>query len=200
MGRPLWDLYMRSGPRVRDVTTAAVDDVTPPALREQIQVAIDAAPATPGAVVYGCSGTDDCDRRVAGVQLIYAGLWTTRELIVTPPWETPPTETADLDVLAANTMVARGFELLAGTPAATQAVRTVQTFGRIQRGNTVPSKTLERDVLTLAVVAGSDEPASAELSAQLATLIEDSEDSMPQPAAVLDALDNGWTQTPQTGD
>lgn len=187
--------------RVRAVTTAAMADVTPPALREQIRSVIEAPSATPGAIVLACSPPTELDRRVAGVQLVYGGLWATRELIVTAPWDgDTPNETADLKALAANTMVARGFELLAATAASVQAVKTVQTFARSQRGATAPAATLEVDALTLAVVAGCEEPATTELTAQLEALVQDTDGAIPEPEAVLKRLDGAWTETIHPGD
>ncbi|APW96827.1 hypothetical protein CHINAEXTREME_03145 [Halobiforma lacisalsi AJ5] len=87
---------------------------------------------------------DDFDGIVthaAGVQLIYEGLRLTRALAHDEPWTTPiggqETETdadteADLEILAADILVARGFYLLSRTEAANTAVRTVQSFGRDQ--------------------------------------------------------------------
>ncbi|WP_049922578.1 DUF7114 family protein [Halopiger djelfimassiliensis] len=93
----------------------------------------------------------------AGVQLIYEGLRLTRTLAREEPWTqeeptadadttldasinadtrhaagTETTSDADLEVLAADILVARGFYLLARTEAAGTAVRTVQAFGRDQ--------------------------------------------------------------------
>ncbi|SFC65740.1 hypothetical protein SAMN05444422_11370 [Halobiforma haloterrestris] len=89
-------------------------------------------------------GADDFDGIVthaAGVQLIYEGLRLTRALAHDEPWTDPiggpETETdadteADLEILAADILVARGFYLLSRTEAANTAVRTVQSFGRDQ--------------------------------------------------------------------
>ncbi|MEZ3142515.1 hypothetical protein [Halobaculum sp. MBLA0143] len=123
--------------------------------------------------------------RAAGVQLIYEGLRLTRQLAHEEPWtdeEPPPTSVdatgavsaaaatpvgdgeavaADLGVLAADVFVARGFYLLARTEAARDAVGVVQRFGRdqtLRRSADDPAsldRSLETDVLELAVVAGS---------------------------------------------
>ncbi|ELY90395.1 hypothetical protein C483_12823 [Natrialba hulunbeirensis JCM 10989] len=82
----------------------------------------------------------------AGVQLIYEGLRLTRTLAHEEPWERPTTAdevsdgmdpaTADLAILAADILVARGFYLLAHTDAAEKAVQTVQAFGHDQTRRT----------------------------------------------------------------
>ncbi|ELY93102.1 hypothetical protein C482_20546 [Natrialba chahannaoensis JCM 10990] len=82
----------------------------------------------------------------AGVQLIYEGLRLTRTLAHDEPWEQPATPdkvsdsmdaaTADLAILAADILVARGFYLLAHTDAAEKAVQTVQAFGHDQTRRT----------------------------------------------------------------
>ena len=78
--------------------------------------------------------------QAAGVQLIYEGLRLTRSLAHEEPWtdlegersDLENGERGDLEILAADILVARGFYLLARTDAAGKAVRTVQAFGRDQ--------------------------------------------------------------------
>jgi hypothetical protein len=122
--------------------------------------------------------------RGAGVQLIYEGLRLTRTLARDPPWNRgrsltdgagdaaevpadpvvgPTAETltdADMAVLVADVLVARGFYLLARTEAAPEAVGTVRSFGRDQTvrrtsGDASLAANLERDVFELAAVAGT---------------------------------------------
>lgn len=98
--------------------------------------------------------------RAAGVQLIYEGLRLTRTLADGVPWERDPPHTdSNLDILAADVMVARGFSLLARTEAADKAVETVESFGRDQtdgqQGRAGPPHALEADVFELAVLAGT---------------------------------------------
>ena len=71
---------------------------------------------------------------------------------------------ADLDVLAADVLVSRGFYLLARTDAADRAVETVRSFGRDQTlrrdaenaaGAAALDRNLEADVFALAAVAGA---------------------------------------------
>ncbi|QLK24854.1 hypothetical protein HYG81_12115 [Natrinema zhouii] len=128
----------------------------------------------------------DCDREpariethAAGVQLIYEGLRLTRSLAHDEPWTATDADAsdADLGILAADILVARGFYLLARTDAAGKAVRTVQSFGRdqtrradLEAGSEASAGTgigtdggdpasidasLERDVLELAVRTGA---------------------------------------------
>jgi len=67
---------------------------------------------------------------------------------------------ADMSILVADILVARGFYLLARTEAAGDAVATVQSFGRDQTarrttGDESLDRDLETDVFELAVVAGT---------------------------------------------
>jgi len=125
---------------------------------------------------------DPVANRAAGVQLIYDGLRLTRRLAHDQPWvpdvatnghqpvdpvaaidageSTDDADAADLAILAADVLVARGFYLLARTEAADDAVAVVRAFGRdqtVRRETDDPSldRNLEADVLELAVVAGA---------------------------------------------
>ncbi|WP_440771874.1 DUF7114 family protein [Natronorubrum sp. DTA28] len=125
---------------------------------------------------HGAEYSDELDdtsgvaTQAAGVQLIYEGLRLTRVLAHDEPWIENGTaddsaERGDLEILAADILVARGFYLLARTDAAGKAVRTVQAFGRDQSrrtmgdsGETDPATidaNLERDILELAVLTGA---------------------------------------------
>jgi hypothetical protein len=136
--------------------------------------------------------------RGAGVQLIYEGLRLTRTLAQDPPWErarsltdgagetdvagvgadgTPLSDPdggdltdADMAILVADVLVARGFYLLARTEAAGDAVATVRAFGRDQTtrrtsGDSSLDRNLERDVFELAAVAGTTAVGGAPSSA-----------------------------------
>jgi len=131
-------------------------------------------------------GRDGITERASGVQLIYEGLRLTRSLVHDEPWtsedwtewdlsdvaadrppagerpddKTPATRAADIDVLVADILVARGFYLLARTEAADAAVGVVRSFGRdqtVRRETDDPSldANLEADVFELAVIAGT---------------------------------------------
>jgi len=173
----------------------AVGDVEPTELREQIEQHLDAISLFPGVLTIlsvragGGTGpaTDENDalldpvaRRAAGVQLIYDGLRLTRTLSHEEPWRTVEKATADLDVLVADVLVARGFYLLARTEAAEQAVETVRAFGHDQTlrettGSHTLDQNLETDVIRLAIVAGAGlrESGGASGVSKLATDITD---------------------------
>ncbi|WP_415378531.1 hypothetical protein [Halosimplex sp. TS25] len=76
------------------------------------------------------------------------------------PVATTEADAADMDILVADVMVARGFYLLARTEAAAEAVAVVRSFGGDQtRRRTTGDETfdgnLEVDVFELAAVAGA---------------------------------------------
>ncbi|GAB3667387.1 DUF7114 family protein [Halopiger thermotolerans] len=120
------------------------------------------------------SDADALVTHAAGVQLIYEGLRLTRTLAHEEPWRVVDDEAepdadaieSDLEILAADILVSRGFYLLARTDAADKAVRTVQAFGRDQTRRTAVAAdgtgdpaaidaNLERDILELAVQTGA---------------------------------------------
>ncbi|WP_436923368.1 DUF7114 family protein [Halosimplex amylolyticum] len=80
--------------------------------------------------------------------------------VPTDPTATTEADAADMDILVADVMVARGFYLLARTEASTEAVAVVRSFGGDQtRRRTTGDETfdgnLEVDVFELAAVAGA---------------------------------------------
>ncbi|ACM57772.1 DUF7114 family protein [Halorubrum lacusprofundi] len=167
---------MDDAARARDAACEALADVEPDQLREALEDRIANAAVTPGVLVLvtarAVDPTVDPDTvvdRAAGVQLIYEGLRLTRSVAHEEPWVTAATQEsdidADMDVLTADVLVARGFALLACTDAAAAAVEVVRAFGRDQtlreREGTDPAaataldRNLEIDALELAVVAGT---------------------------------------------
>jgi len=162
--------------RVRDAAHEAVDDIEPDRLREVLFDRLSAAPMTPAVLALVSArapetgvdtDTDGLAERAAGVQLIYEGLRLTRSLAHDEPWTLTDENDvngdidADLDVLAADVLVSRGFYLLARTDAADRAVDVVRAFGRdqtLRRGEGADvdalDRNLEADVFALAVVAG----------------------------------------------
>ncbi|MFC7167434.1 DUF7114 family protein [Halospeciosus flavus] len=138
---------MEEAEQARVAARDAVADVTPSALHETIDERLVASSMVPGALtvhaadaVPGDVDDDAVVRRAAGVQLIYEGLTLTRTLVGEEPWADVDLDAvgdldADLDVLAADVFVARGFRLLARTEAATGAVEVVREFGREQTEN-----------------------------------------------------------------
>jgi len=107
------------------------------------------------------------------------------EDVAAPDAETDLTE-ADMSILVADILVARGFYLLARTEAAGDAVATVQSFGRDQTtrrttGDDSLDGNLEADVFELGAVAGVTAvgvSASAGLREHVAGLAR-SEESLP---------------------
>lgn len=165
---------MEEAAAVRRAALGAVDDVEPAPLRERIETQLGDGSMAPGVLTIltvraldtaSTGGTDgmlldSVAERAAGVQLIYDGLGLTRQLADDEPWLSGGKDEADLAVLAADVLVARGFYLLARTEAADRAVGVVRAFGRDQthrRESDDPSydERLERDVLDLALVAGT---------------------------------------------
>lgn len=162
---------MEEAVRARAAARDALEDVIPMQLHDLIDDRLRTATMTPGVLTRLSARATDrdydpgaLDRRAAGVQLIYEGLDLTRSLARTEPWIDDAARTeADVDILAADVLVARGFYLLARTEAATKAVDTIRAFGRDEteretgRPDTVPGLTgraLEADVFELAIVAG----------------------------------------------
>lgn len=161
---------MDEAARARAAAREAVDETMPERLREVIHERLHEAPATPGALTLLAARASDrehdqesLDQRAAGVQLIYDGLQLTRQLARSNPWATTTDNAdADVDILAADVLVARGFYLLARTDAASKAVGTVQAFGRDEtdrfngRGSPdLDGRNLEADVFELAIIAGT---------------------------------------------
>jgi hypothetical protein len=187
--------------RTRDAAREALADVEPEALAGALDDRLADAPMAPGALVLLCAraldagaDADAVAERAAGVQLIYEGLRLTRTLAHEEPWLTGADSDidADLDIVAADVLVSRGFYVLARTGAADQAVETVRRFGRdqtLRRGEgdavdrTALDRNLEADVFELAVVAGvgvaggTPSPALREYAAGLAREFEGEADA-----------------------
>ncbi|MFO7833040.1 MAG: hypothetical protein R6V31_03020 [Halohasta sp.] len=161
---------MDTAARARAAAREVVADIEPRHLREVLFDRLANASMAPGVLVFlsaqASDPTVDLDglaERSAGVQLIYEGLRLTRSLAHDEPWTDTTTDEidADIDILAADVFVSRGFYLLARTEAATAAVDTVQSFGRDQtlRGRPAADaatldRNLEADIFALAVRTG----------------------------------------------
>ncbi|WP_435196447.1 DUF7114 family protein [Natronomonas sp. EA1] len=149
---------------VRRAALDAVADVAPDALRADLEGHIADGSLVPGILTLltarEAGVTADLDDRAAGVQLIYDGLRLTRRLAHDEPWTYGEDDAANMDILAADVLVARGFHLLARTEAAAAAVEVVRAFGQDQterRTADAPEELddrLESDVLELALIAG----------------------------------------------
>ncbi|WP_254861824.1 DUF7114 family protein [Halovivax gelatinilyticus] len=204
--------------RCRRATREAVTDVAPPPLCDRLRTEIDAHPLTPAVLTVESAlaadpnaDVDDVLSLAAGTQLIYTGLALTRTLAHDEPWgerldadgptvaDTTNRTAADLSIVAADVLVARGFSLLALTDASDRAVETVRAFGRDQTRRDNPEtdeaaidERLERDILELAVVTGAaavetePEPALVSFAADLA---DRSADTYPQPDQWLESID-----------
>lgn len=136
--------------------------------------------------------------RAAGVQLIYEGLRLTRTLAHDEPWADGGNDAArraDLDILAADVLVSRGFYLLARTETADRAVEVVRAFGRDQTRRRTAGvdpaaldRNLEADVFALAVAAGTTavgvDPGE-DLLDYAADLAREYEDDLPPPETAL---------------
>lgn len=172
---------MDEAARCRSAAGDAVRDIDPPALRRTIENSLDEGSMMPGALAIvtakAASATEpdleSVAQRAAGVQLIYDGLRSIRELAREEPWAgigadaTGDQDMEDVDekltesnlaVLAADVAVSRGFYLLARTDAAGKAVETVRDFGHDQTvagDSDSHDVNLEVDVLELAVIAGA---------------------------------------------
>ena len=184
---------------VRRAASDAIGTVEPRPLRETLRAELAECSPTPGVLVLASAravdGTVEFETvsdRAAGVQLVYAGLQVTRRLAGDPPWTTGDAATANLDVLAADILVARGAYLLAGTEASDAAVEVIRAFGRDQtrrEDDPTPNHDLELDVFDLAAVAGvtavgpGTPPQLLDWVAGLATSMDG--DGIPEPATLL---------------
>ena len=161
---------MDTAARARASAQEVVGDIEPKQLREVLFDRLAEASMAPGVLVFLSAQAGQptvelaaLDRRAAGVQLIYEGLRLTRRIAHDEPWADTDAEVidADVDILAADVFVSRGFYLLARTEASTAAVETVQSFGRDQTLGRRPDadsasldRNLEADIYALAVRAG----------------------------------------------
>lgn len=201
----------------RQAALGAVRDVEPAGLHERITEWLDQGSMVPGVLTIrfarattdsptahaesqsaGDELADPVGERAAGVQLIYDGLRLTRRLAHDEPWETGGGDDADLDILVADVLVARGFYLLAKTDAAGRAVETVRAFGRDQTrqqdsGEDSLDRNLETDALELAAAAGTafgDRTISPSVTGFAAELADElAADDFPPAAELLAGVD-----------
>ena len=160
--------------RVRAASCRAVEEVEPIRLREIITNQIEGDTPTFGLATIVVSEevgrTNEepaiLDSKAAGVQLIYEGLRLTQDLVRGNRWKNNEQKlNTDMDLLAADVMVAKGFHLLSHTKAAHKAVETVRTFGITETkwsdkndGTPVPHMSLEKNIFELAIIAGFVSP------------------------------------------
>jgi hypothetical protein len=211
---------MDTAVRARTAARETVADIEPPALRAVLFDRLDTTSMAPGAVVLTTAtgrdpavGTEPLLDRAAGVQLIYEGLRLTRALAHDEPWDgiTDTDIDADLDILAADVLVSRGFSLLAPTEASDAAVETIRAFGRDQttrRESATDDATLDRnleaDIFALAVRAGvtaiGGDPSEA-LLGDAAAAAREYDDELPPAATVLtDSFRQRLTDSSSGGD
>ncbi len=186
--------------RVRSATREAMADIAPAGLRSAIEDHLRACAVTPGVVTvasahyHGSAPLGDRPYECAGaVQQIHTGLAVTAELIDETPWAEDvghPID-ADLSILAADVLVARGMSTLAPTAAAEAAVTVVRAFGQDQAQRRNADATAHRRpfadrILELAIIAGA---ASVEVSpdhAVVDAIVSSEDDADPDPAGVLE--------------
>lgn len=209
---------MDEAAEVRGAAREAVSDVVPPRLRDDLVARVDEGWPAPGVLTLlsaraaADGAVEGAAERAAAVQLVYEGLSLTRRLVYEEPWveaggapadtvgtaQAAPTEAdegANLDVVAADVLIARGESLLARTEAADRSVEILRTFGRDQTACD-PSRPiggdrrLEAEMFELAVVAGStlarSEPPRRllEWAHDLATTLP--AESLPEPSSLVD--------------
>ncbi|WP_231753996.1 hypothetical protein [Natronomonas sp. CBA1123] len=129
---------MEEAAAVRRAASESVADVAPEELRRTIDEYVADGSVVPGVLTLLSARAvtdehpEDLVEQAAGVQLIYDGLRLTRDLAQDDPWNGGDRDAANMAILAADVLVARGFYLLARTDAAEDAVGVVRAFGRDQ--------------------------------------------------------------------
>ena len=167
-------IIMDAVSRVRVASCKAVEDVEPIRLREIITNQIEGDAPAFGLVTIvvsekvGRTSEEPAivDNKAAGVQLIYEGLRLTQDLVRGNRWKHNEQKlNTDMDLLAADVMVAKGFHLLSHTKAAHKAVETIRTFGITETKwsdkndtTSVQHMSLEKDIFELAIIAGFVSP------------------------------------------
>lgn len=153
----------------RAAFSEGIGDIVPEALRKRLEGVLESASMTPGALTVVTATAldesvdlDTASRRGAGVQMSYEGLRLSRDLIHTDPWSNGDREEGDMNAIAAEVLVARGFEYLAHTGVAMDVVDAVRHFGRdqtLRETDGTPAeldRRLEADFVRIAVRAGAD--------------------------------------------
>jgi hypothetical protein len=187
---------MEEASHVRSAAREAVRDIDPEPFNESVTAALETGSMAPGVLVVLSARALDSSiafetvaERAAGTQLVYEGLRLTRRLAAAVPWETEESDDANVAVLAADVLVARGFSLLARTEAAGSAVETVRNFGR-DRTRGLDERRLEADVFRLAAVAGTtavDGHPSTNYREFVADLVPEDSTGLPAAESLFDA-------------
>ncbi|RRJ33139.1 DUF7114 family protein [Halocatena pleomorpha] len=180
---------------VRRAARATVEEIEPARLRNALLAVIDSTSLTPGVLTLltariRSDSHDELEQPAAGVQLIYNGLRLTRQLAHNEPWNNGEEERrkANMHILVADVLVARGFYLLAHTNAASTAVDVVRSFGQHQAyehrhnpeaegefkpGTSTAERQLKRDILELALTTGTVVADDEELTSDFQTVAKD---------------------------
>ncbi len=196
---------MSAFPHVSEALRQSIVDIEPQSFNAHLNEVLQDRPLTPAVLTVttgrAIDSTADRDRLTelgVGVQLGYEGLCLTRELIDDESWlDSHQSTDADLDVLAAEVLVARGFNILAETNTVTDAVDIVRTFGRNRAherdGSDKTDPSLEADIVSLAVTTGADcvlstvPPPIASFADELGARLD--ENPIPEPAVALDGVE-----------
>lgn len=192
---------MSAFPHVSEALQRSIGGIEPCTFNEHLRAVLADRPLTPAALtvttgraIDGAADLEALADRGVGVQLGYEGLRLTRGLIAGDSWlDRTDVAREDLDMLAAEILVARGFHHLSGTGVVTDAVETVRRFGQRHaqaRGDADPvvDGSLEGDILMLAVDAGADcvlsavPPPIASVGADLAERLGDAPMRPPEEA------------------
>lgn len=155
---------MEEARRVREALVESLGEVEPDPFRARLERTLEGRPLTPGVLtirtaraVDATVADDAAAHRAAGVQLTYEGLRLTRHLVETEPWPPAGEGDPDVDVVAAEVLVAKGLNQLAHTGVRGRVVEIIRRFGRTHsRDADAGEPSLEADFVVLAVAAGAD--------------------------------------------
>ncbi|GAB3691774.1 hypothetical protein GCM10028857_29580 [Salinarchaeum chitinilyticum] len=161
---------MEEAPRVREALRESLRSIDPDPFRARLERTLEGRPLTPGVLtvrtaraIDGAVSAETAAHRAAGVQLTYEGLRLTRRLVETEPWPPAGEGDPDVDVVAAEVLVAKGLNQLAHTGVRGRVVEIIRRFGRTHSRGAEESPagdaaepTLEADFVVLAIAAGAD--------------------------------------------
>jgi hypothetical protein len=154
---------MEEAPRVREALRESLREVDPAPFRARLERTLDGRPLTPGVLTIRTARAIDATvgdaaaDRAAGVQLSYEGLRLTRHLVETEPWPPAGEGDPDVDVVAAEVLVAKGMESLAYSGVRDRVVEIIRRFGRTQSHDADTGEpSLEADAVVLAIATGAD--------------------------------------------
>jgi len=155
---------MEEAPRVREALYESLHEVEPAPFCARLERTLEGRPLTPGVLTVRTATAVDptvapeaAAERAVGVQLTYEGLRLTRRLVETEPWPPAGEGDPDVDVVAAEVLVAKGLNQLAHTGVRGRVVEIVRRFGRTNaREADAGEPSLEADFVVLAVEAGAD--------------------------------------------